>query len=516
MTGAESLLRTIAAAGVDTCFANPGTTELPLVRALDEVSVIRPVLGLFEGVCTGAADGYGRMTGRPALTLLHLGPGLANGLANLHNARRAGVPIVNLVGDQATWHLAKDAPLTSDIRSLAGTVSRWVRIAASSEALAADGADAIAAASAGAVATLIVPSDCQWGPADGFVQPRPATAPQPVPDHVIEEAVQGLRSGGPGVLLLGGAALSEAGLHAAARIAAAAADCRLVAETFLPRVERGSPLPALERLPYPPEQATAALAGVSTLVLAGARSPVTFFGYPGLPSSTVPPETAVVTLAAAPQDAPQDVVDALAQLADRLGATAAAAAPAPPAQTRPSGPLTSEALAAAIAACQPEGAVIVDESPTSGFGYFPLASGSPPHTYLGHTGGALGQGLPCAAGAAIACPDRPVIALQADGSGMYTVQALWTHARESLNVTTVLCSNRSYRVLQIELARVGETTPGPASKGLLDLSSPILDWVRLAEGMGVPARRAKTADELVEVLGWGLEEPGPHLIEAVL
>src|SRR5437879_548893 len=350
MDGAESLLRTAAATGVDVCFANPGTSELPLVLALDRVASIRPVLGLFEGVCTGAADGYGRMSARPALTLLHLGPGLANGLANLHDARRAGTPIVNLVGQHATWHLPADAPLTSDIEALAQSVSGWVHTATSAETLAADAAEAIAAASTGRMATLIVPADCQWDQAPGPSTPRPVPPPEAVPEQAVEAAARALTTGAPGVLLLGGAALSEPGLWAAARISEAVR-CRLVAETFPARVERGGGLPAPDRLPYPPELARAALDGAPAIVLAGAREPVTFFGYQGQPSSILSPGTTVCSLASAPQDARHDIVDALERLADRLDAPKKVDAAASLVADRPSGRLTPETLAAAIATC---------------------------------------------------------------------------------------------------------------------------------------------------------------------
>jgi acetolactate synthase-1/2/3 large subunit len=515
MNGAESLLRTAAAAGVEVCFANPGTTELPLVAALDRVGDLRVVLGLFEGVCTGAADGYGRMTGRPALTLLHLGPGLANGLANLHNARRAGSPVVNLVGEHATWHRPCDPSLTSDIGSLAAPMSGWVRTGTSSSALATDCADAIAAAERGRVATLIVPADCQWGPGGEPATPHPVPAPEPVPDDAVHRSVKALTSAGPrALLLLGGTALSEAGLRAAAR-AAAATGARLMIETFLARAEWGRGLPDPPRLPYLPEQARAMLDEVAELVLVGTRAPVTFFGYPGVPSSTVPEGTVVSVLAAAPQDAAQDAVGALERLAELLGAPAVTAPPRPN-PVPPSGDLTPDTLAAAIAACQPEDAIVADEGLTSSLSYLSRAAGAPRHTYLGHIGGAIGQGLPVATGAAVAFPDRPVIALQADGSGMYTLQALWTQARESLDVTTVLCANHGYRILQLELARAGEQGLGPATASLLDLGNPEVDWVRLAEGLGVPARRVTTTEELVSALHWALAESGPHLLEAVL
>jgi acetolactate synthase-1/2/3 large subunit len=515
MNGAESLVRTARTAGVEVCFANPGTTEMPLVVALDAVPGVRAVLGLFEGVCTGAADGWARMRGRPALTLLHLGPGLANGLANLHNARRAHSPVVNLIGDHATWHQAADAPLASDIASLAAPVSCFVRSSASAASLARDGADALTASlrAPGGVASLIVPADCQWGEAAG---PAPWTPPPPpaVSDACVARAADALRDAGPAMLYLGGPALSERGLREATRVSTACG-VRLVAEGFAARLERGAGLPAPERLPYFPEQAVAFLKGAAHIVLAGAPEPVAFFGYPDGPSRLVPPGARTVLLAR-PED---DVVGALAALAERLGAPVSASSARVAAPERPSAPvgaLSPDALGRALAALQPEGAIVVEEGATSGVAYALHAAAAPPHTALGLTGGAIGQGLPCATGAAVACPERKVIALQADGSGMYTVQALWTQARESLDVTTVVCANRAYRILRVELARAGVAEPGPQALALTDLGHPVLDWVALARGLGVPGVRVESADELVAALRRSLAEPGPTLIEAVL
>src|SRR5213082_1858792 len=206
MTGAEAVLQTAAAAGVEVCFANPGTTEMALVNALDRMPSVRAVLGLFEGVCSGAADGYARMGGRPALTLLHLGPGLSNALANLHNARRARSPVVNLVGDQATWHRAADAPLTSDIVSLARPVSRWVRESRSAATVAQDAAEAIAAAQEppGGVATLILPSDCQAAEAPGPVKPIAVAPARRVSADTVERVAARLRGREKAALFLGG------------------------------------------------------------------------------------------------------------------------------------------------------------------------------------------------------------------------------------------------------------------------------------------------------------------------
>jgi acetolactate synthase-1/2/3 large subunit len=514
MTGADSLIRTALAAGVDVCFANPGTTEMPLVAALDRTPGMRAVLGLFEGVCTGAADGYARIAGRPALALLHLGPGLANGLANLHNARRAGTPLLAVVGDHASWHLDADAPLSSDIVSLANPVSGWVRSVRRAADVAADTAAALEAACAppGAVATLIVPADCQWGPAEGAPVPVRSSVPAAVSADRVEAAAQALRAGGAdggAALLVGGAALGARGLRAVARVRAACG-ARVLHDTFVARLDRGVGLPDLERVPYFPEQAVAALAALRALVLCGAREPVAFFGYPGGRSRLAPDTCARLALAAPEEDA----VGALEALADALGAPAEP--PAEPARMRPtlpSGALDVAKLGQVLAALQPEGAIVVDEGLTSSAPWFAAAAAAPPHTVLALTGGAIGQGLPCAAGAALAAPGRRVIALQADGSGMYTLQALWTMAREALDVVVLVCANRSYRILQIELARAGIAEPGPAARALSDLARPELDWTALARGLGVPAARVADAESLAKHLSHALTTPGPTLIE---
>jgi acetolactate synthase-1/2/3 large subunit len=514
MTGAESLLRTAAAAGVEICFANPGTSELALVAALDRVPGIRAVLGLFEGVCTGAADGWGRMTGRPALTLLHHGPGFANGVANLHNARRARSPVMNLIGDHPDRHLIWDAPLTADVESLARPVSDWLRRAGGTAALAADAAAGLAAAARepGAVATLVVPSDLAGAEvAAGAAPLSPAPAPR-APAERVEAVAQRLRAGGRAALLLGAHGLRERALLAAARVAAATG-CALFAETFPARHERGGDLPRVPRLPYFPEPALAALAGVATLVRAGSPEPASFFAYPGLPSRLVPAGCESVCLA----EPREDVAQALEALGDALGAPARAPAPpTPPRVERPSGPLDPARLGAALAALQPEGAIVVDEAATSGGPWFELSAGGPRHSALSLTGGAIGQGLPLATGAALACRERPVIAFQADGSGLYTLQSLWTQAREGLHVVNLICANGAYRILRVELARAGIAEPGPKAQALTDLARPPLDWVALARGFGVPGERVERAEDLTRALERALAEPGPHLIEAIL
>ena len=523
--GAERLVRMAIGLGTKVWFANPGTTELPLVQALDAIPGIRTVLGLFEGVCTGAADGYGRMADRPGVTLLHLGPGFANGIAYLHDARRARSPIVNLIGEHATWHQAADAPLQSDIESLARPVSAWVRRNQDAGRLEADFAEAVAVAAArpGRIATLIVPHDHQL--ADGPMPSLAATqahsvqrAPA-VPDSRLDGVAQALRgrdTGGKIALFLGGEALRERGLRAVARIAAKV-ELQLLAETFPARWERGVGTPVIERLPYFPEPARELLARFSTIVLAGARSPVTFFGYPGIPSYLIDPAQRTLLLA----DPEEDVEAALEGLAEALDA--------PPDVThlipdhsqpplRPTGPLTPERLCQAVAALLPEQAIVMDEGITSSGALLPLSRSSARHTYLAQPGGAIGLGMPCATGAALACPDRRVLTIQADGSAMYTFQALWTQAREQLPMTTILCNNRSYRILGLELLRTGvdPTTAGANARSMMQLTEPAIDWVRLSEGLGVPAERVETAEALCQALDRSLAAQGPSLIEAIL
>lgn len=515
MNGAESLIRTALAAGVEVCFANPGTTEMPLVAALDAVEGMRAVLGLFEGVCTGAADGYARMAGKPALTLTHLGPGFANGIANLHNARRARSPIVNVIGDQATWHLAADAPLTSDIASLARPVSAWVREVKSPKSLGQDTAEAIAAArrAPGQIATLIVPSDCQWNSAGGAATAAKSPEPAPLDYPAVKTSAERLRKSGPKTaLFLGAHAMRVPALNAAGRIAAKTG-CRLVCETFPARIERGIGMPAVEKLPYFPEQAIEMLQQFEAVILAGALAPVAFFGYPNMPSALIPEGRTVVRLVSPEQDAAR----ALGALAEGVGATGDGGGPvtmSPP--PRPTGRLDSMTIGAALAALLPENCIVMDEAATTGLPFFAASAAAPRHTYMALTGGAIGQGLPCATGAAVACPDRKVIAFQADGSGMYTLQALWTQARENLNVTTLICNNRRYRILQVELARAGVSEPGPKARSLTSLAQPEINWAQMANGMGVPSVRVETPEALTTQLERALAEPGPNLIEMLI
>ncbi|MEE4383711.1 MAG: acetolactate synthase large subunit, partial [Pseudomonadales bacterium] len=460
MNGAESLVRTLVAAGVDVCFTNPGTSEMHFVAALDQNPDMRCVLGLFEGVVSGAADGYGRMADRPAATLLHLGPGLGNAQANLHNARRARTPMVNVVGDHATWHRHLDAPLTSDVEGVARPFSDWVRSSRHAAEVARDGAEAVreARTAPGRIATLILPADTAWDEAPGPAAPLPVPAPAPVQEDAVRATAEALRRGEPTVLLMNGRALRREALVQAGRVAAACG-ARLFTDTFVARQERGAGIVGAERLPYFSEQAEAALGGVRHLVLVGTRPPVSFFAYPGKASRLVPEGCAVHPLVGPDGD----VEGALAALADALGAPAAPAGVAAAARPEPQrdGTLDPAAVARSVGARMPEGAIVVDEAATSGFALPGATAGCPPHDWLALTGGAIGQGLPTAVGAAVACPDRKVLCLEADGSAMYTVQALWTMARERLDVTVVLFSNRKYAILQVEFARVGAHNPGP-------------------------------------------------------
>ena len=516
MNGAEILIKTAVEAGIEVCFTNPGTTEMPLVCAFDSLPGIRPYLGLFEGCCTGAADGYGRMADKPAMTLLHLGPGLGNGVANLHNAAKGGTPVINVIGEHATWHRTVNAPLTMDIEGLAEPVSDWQRTCTSTDNLAQDTADAIAAAMEGQVVSLIVPSDIQWSEcADSPIyQPKDSSAA--IDQDSISRAAEVLHTGQKCALILGGRALRKEGLMAAARIKSATG-CDLLSERSPARIERGAGIPPTEVIPYFPRQALELLSGYQAIVLACAGEPVTFFGWPGYPSRLLNDSQEIRQIKADTKSLPQ-ALEGLADALDAPGMASAADAGSSNIDRpeMPSGRLTAQNAGIILAVLQPEHAIIVNEAVTSGAAYLPLAVSAPPHTMMALPGGAIGYGMPCAVGAAIACPSRPVINFQADGSAMYTLQALWMQARESLNITTLICSNRSYNILKIEFARAEIETPGPYAQALTDLGNPDIDWVKISRGMGVPAVAVESCEELVKELKKALHEPGPHLIEMVI
>jgi acetolactate synthase-1/2/3 large subunit len=515
MNGAESLVRTLVVNGVDVCFTNPGTSEMHFVAALDKVEGMRCVLGMFEGVVTGAADGYYRMSGKPACTLLHLGPGLGNGLANLHNAKKAGSGIVNIVGEHATYHLTHDAPLTSDIEGVARPMSHWVKTASTSEVLAKDCAAAITEARTppGHIATLIAPADTAWGDAPGIAEAEPPPARKRISSGALGAAARALTSGKPAMLMLGGAALRGKSLEHAGRIAAKTG-CRLLSEYNNARAEGGAGRVRVDRLPYPIDQALETLNDAGELVLAGARSPVSFFAYPGKPSVLVP-DTCSVTRFAAVED---DLEHALESLAHEVGA--AGTAPAHINERKrgplPSGAVTPEGIAAVLAALLPENAIVVDESVTNGRNLGPFMAGAAPHDWLNICGGSIGWALPVATGAAIAAPGRKVVALEGDGSGMYTLQALWTMARENLDVTIIILANRAYQILRGELRAMGAGIPGQRATDMLTLDRPALDWVSLARGHGVEASRATNLETFAQALERGLAARGPYLVELVI
>ena len=519
MNGARSLIRTLTAHGVDTCFMNPGTSEMHFVAALDEEPAMHGVLALFEGVATGAADGFARIAGRPAATLLHLGPGLGNGLANLHNARRANSPIVNVVGDHALSHRPYDAQLQSDIATVARNVSEFVRTTEATDRVGADARDALAAAYGppGAVATLILPADVSWSDGgvpvdpDGGVGTGPAGGTTPDPD-VLAAAAAALRSGERCALFIGGRSCSGPLLDAVADLAASTG-AELLCETFPARLARGAGRPPVERLGYLAEFAMLRLDGIRHLVLLDGKSPVSFFAYPGKPSDLVP-EGCTVHPVAGPAD---DLAGAVDALTDLVGATRGAA-PRQPVDRPPtaSGALTAQTVCQTLGALLPEGAVVSDEGNTSGLFAPGATAGAPPHDWLCLTGGAIGQGLPVAVGAAVADRSRRVVALEADGSALYTLQAWWTMAREGLDVTTVVLNNHSYAVLNMELDRVGVDEPGPRARDMLDLGRPDIGFVPLAQGLGLHAARATTAEEFADELGRALATPGPSVVEAVI
>ena len=512
--GANALIQTLVNAGITTCFTNPGTSEMHFVAALDSVPEMRAVLALFEGVATGAADGYGRMADKPAATLLHLGCGLGNGMANLHNARKGRVPVLNIVGDHATYHVPYDAQLQSDIETVARNVSSWVRTSKSTEALAQDAVEAIAACMGppGQVATLILPADVSWSEGGAARAPLALTPPPAADDATVAAIALALQGPGKKAILLGGRALRAPALMAVARIAAKTG-VQLFAEVFPTRMERGAGLPPIERLAYMAELASVQLSGLEHLILVDAKAPVSFFAYPGKKSYLVPDGCQLHTLASFTQD----VQGSLDKLSRALGADQSTPVlQAPKRPGRPRGKFTADKVCKAIGELMPENAIIVDEAITSGLLLSMYTAGAPHHDLLTLTGGSIGFGLPNAVGAAIACPQRKVIALAGDGSAMYTIQALWTMAREKLDVSSIIFNNRSYAVLNVELQRVGAGGAGSKARAQLDLNQPQLDFVRLGEGMGVASRRASTTEEFLAAFEHALRTPGPHLIEAVV
>ena len=509
MNGAESLVHTLVASAVDTCFANPGTSEMHFVAALDRVPGIRCILALFEGVATGAADGYARMTRKPAATLLHCGPGLANGLSNLHNARRARVPILNIVGDQATYHRPFDPPLASDTEGLARAVSAWTRVARRVETVGMDAAAAVQAVrSNDDIGTLILPSDVSWDEGGIPAGPLPISPPSAVTPAAVSNCARVLRGKEPAALVIAGATLEQEGLAIAHSIATATG-ARLFAPTFNRLIQRGRGRQPISPLPYVVDRAVSALAGIRHLILVGCRQPVGFFAYPGKPS-LMHPADATIHVLARPEE---NVMAALTALASELSAPAVPLARQEPPQPA-YGNLTPATVAQTLAALIPEHAIVVDESISFGFAFYPAAHHAAPHDWLQPCGGSVGEGPPLATGAAVGAPGRRVINLEGDGSALYMLQSLWTQARENLDVTTVICANRHYAILEAELGKVG-AQPGRTALDLFDLTHPTIDWLKLAGGLGVEAARANSLEQFADLLTASNSRKGPFLIELV-
>ena len=515
MNGAESLVTTLVDRGVEVCFANPGTSEMHFLSALENPRM-RSVLCLFEGVCTGAADGWYRMRDTPASTLLHLGPGLANGLANIHNAKRASSGMVNIVGEHSASHLKYDPPLTSDIEGLARPLSHWVRRAESSDTIAWDTAAAVAKASEhpGQIATLILPGDTAWKDAGGAKLPAIASPVAKAPDAKrVEEIAKVLRSGEPALLILANRATRGRALELAGKVAAGTG-CRLGSQFFTARIERGAGRVPLERIPYAVAPGGAFLAPFKHLITVETKEPVAFFSYPDQPSLLKAPGTQVHALAE--QD--EDSAAALEMLVDALGLGAAAPILQPRIETPvPQGALNPTSIAHALAAAIPENGIVVDESLTTGRESMGLTMGARPHDLINNLGGSIGYGTPVATGAAMACPDRRTFCMVGDGSAMYTIQSLWTQAREGLPITTIIFANNQYAILKAEYANMGAgTTPGPQAMAMIDIDRPTIDWVAMAKSMGVPGVCVDTAEGFHAAIVRSIDADGPVLIEVKL
>lgn len=514
MNGAESLIRSFTHAGVNVCFANPGTSEMHLVQAIDAVPEMRAVLALFEGVCTGAADGYGRMMGVPATTLLHLGPGFANGIANLHNARRANSPIINLIGNHTLKHVEFDTPLTSDIDTLARNVSSWIKSDSTADSLAKDGMSALRSAatvksgSSGNISTMIIPADACWSATTNTSASMLATPSRAIVDDEVVKYVAG-KIDAHSMILLDNDGLSESSRIAAGRISTATG-CRIALTTFPARFDGGPGSPVVEKLPYFPEAVLKMLSNVKTLILAGAEPPASFFAYPGKPSSLVPEDCEVVTLARSEQN----TSEGLESVADLLKASNLEYACNKYERPQlPTGKLNLRFMAATIAHLLPDNAIMCSDSGGGGAVFDP-AQNSVPNTWLNLTGGSIGQGGPVATGAAVACPDRRVLAVLGDGATMYTNQSFWTQAREGLDVTTIVFNNQRYGILETEYFRLGVDSIGARASNMFNLVRPTIDYVALAGSMGVPGREVGTCEELQSALVTSFSSSGPFLIDA--
>ncbi|CTQ52813.1 Putative acetolactate synthase large subunit IlvX [Roseibium album] len=511
MNGAEALVETMLASDVSVCFANPGTSEMHFVAALDTHPEMRCILCLFEGGATGAADGYARMSGNVAGTLLHLGPGFGNGWANLHNARKGRSGVVNIVGDHAGYHLKHDAPLQADLDGVAGSVSHWVERASDSSIVASMGAEAIRVARSGQIATVILPADSAWGDSvSGPTKVLPSAKKHRPDADRIAAAVQNLSLPGA-ALMVSGPGLFGPGADLAGQIAARTG-CRLLAPFFAPRIALGEGAVAFEIMPYNADQSGEFLSDMSRIVLVGEDPPVNFFAYPGKPSTPEPAGCAIDRLCYGDWD----VMWTLENMAAAAGVegkehVAQVAGEIPAVQT---GPLTSEGIGRGLANAIPDGAIMVNEALTAGPGIWPAVNSAARHDRINNTGGSIGQCLPNALGASVACPERPVFAISGDGSAMYQVQCLWTAAHEKMDITFVIIANRGYQILHAELLAQGAPKPGRNARAMFDIENPLLDWVALASGHGVPAVHADSEESFVEALKKASTTDGPFLIEA--
>ena len=515
MNGAESLVGTLLEGDVDVCFTNPGTSEMHFVAALDKFQTMRSVLCLFEGCATGAADGYFRMKRSPASTLLHLGPGLANGLSNLHNAKKANSAIVNIVGEHALDHIKLNAPLTSDIEGIAKPVSHWVKTSKSSKNIAKDGAEAIKQANVkpGQIATLILPGDTAWNDGDKIQTVELNMKPKDVSSKLIEEAILAIENAKNPLILVGGAALEENNLIKLAKVADKIG-CEIKTDWFNARLDKGAGRVNSVRIPYVVDKAVEVLKNFDTILIIGARRPVAFFAYPNKPGILTQDSTKFFELA----NISDNITNVIEELSDRVGISTDAPSTISKLNIPdiPKGAINPTTLGMVLGALIPENAIVVDESVTTGREFFYQTAGSHPHTWLNNCGGSIGFGMPVSIGSAISCHDRKVISLEGDGSAMYTVQSLWTMARENLDIVVLIFANQSYKILQGELTNVGVVNPGKSAMEMLSLQDPSLDWVSLSKGMGVDAVRVDNIEDLVKSFKNGLKETGPFLIEVMI
>ena len=511
MNASDALIKTLINNGAEVVFANPGTSEMHLVAAIDNHPEIRPVLGLFEGVVSGAADGYARMSGKSAVNLLHLGPGLGNSFANIHNANKALSPMLNIVGDHATYHLKYNAPLTSDLDNLAKSVSDWVGRSSSVDDLCNLGNEAWQMANLfpGQISTLIVPADCAWGEYKGKIPaPFKTRSPLKIDDSLVPKSIEILKRKNS-ILFIGGKFLDEKCIKLAGQISSTTG-CRIVTDTFVSRIRRGAGLPKVEQVPYFSEMAEEFLKNTSGVVFLGTNAPVSFFAYPGKKSYLLSEETEILELCTPGQDG----LSALQALSDESDASSINKELIQEKITEypTKGKLDSLSIGPLIGALIPEESIISDEAATSSLLVTPHTLGSKPLDWLSLTGGSIGQGLPLAVGAAIAEPDRPVITLHGDGGAMYTIQALWTQARESLNITNIIFVNNSYEILKIEMDRVGAVKTGDRAESMFSLKDPKINWLKLSQSLGVPGFEPSTIEEFTKVFTHSTKNPGPSLI----